>query len=131
MCRPTTCYSLCKTLQVTSAYIFWVIHMILQLRQKIWVQHGQNFNYDVSIKALSQICDIFNQFRDILAQLTSNLFTGNVVIVLARMTLILLNCSVCPKSQHKVKCQDRQTYRADFIPWTPDTGGIKMGKMSK
>ena len=41
--RVTVCV---KTLEVTSAYIFWVIHMILQFRQKICVQHGHNFNFD-------------------------------------------------------------------------------------
>ncbi len=41
------CTTVCvKILEVTSAYIFWVIHMILLFRQKIWVQHGQNFNFD-------------------------------------------------------------------------------------
>ena len=33
---PTVCV---KTLEVTSAYIFWVICMILQFWQKIWVQY--------------------------------------------------------------------------------------------
>ncbi len=60
---PTVCV---KTLEVTSAYIFWVICMILQ---------------DVCAKALGQICDIFNRFRAILAQLTSNLFTSTVMVV--------------------------------------------------
>ncbi len=42
--------------------------------------HILSYIQDIAIptKDLSQICDIFNQFRDILAQLTSNLFTRTV-----------------------------------------------------
>ena len=67
------CTTVCvKTLEVTSDCIFWVTCMILQFRQKIWVQHGQKFRQ--KIKALGQICDIFNRFRANL----SNLFTSTV-----------------------------------------------------
>ena len=38
--------------------------------------------HDVRIKALGQICDIYNSFRAILAQLTSNLSTSTVTGVL-------------------------------------------------
>ncbi len=40
--------------------------------------HILSYIHDLAIKALSQICDISNQFLDILAQLTSNLFTRTV-----------------------------------------------------
>ncbi len=65
--------------------------MILQFRQKIWVvlvQHGQNFNFDVCIKALGQTCDIFNSFRVILAELTANLFTSTVVLSLGPLQTV-------------------------------------------
>ena len=57
-----------KTLEVTSAYIFWVI------------------------------CDIFNQFRDILAQLTSNLFTRTVRHITQVWFPCTLKISICYKS---------------------------------